>query len=563
MNKVSKKIIILAVLLIVIALTSLFAFTNAANADAGVNEDEISAKLTPIRDKEYGNAVDFTVVGKTVYKNYEYGCITATLGSDNSVMNARDYGGVNYNKTSGKMEFLKTESGDYKLKDMILSRPTESGLEKVWNRLAVKFGSDIEYNKDHALDKIYKKYASMCDAGYNCGIATSELSIWDGEVIKLDFYDGDSKYGFDATNRVHVSTIAYSFLRDDAYVIKDEIFNFYRDAKAGSLSEPITDTFAYTENGVGGTVQAFALGYIFCPEGNGDIIVRAGTRWNFDKEKFEVIQMGYDELTKTDIDDASLADSPYYSGKGFVVEDKYDANGKMIKKGIKTLFYEKYEELINSGFNPGIPDHEGIYYWDTELLKQAYVGSDGTGNAWGRTNMMLILNPYDGKVYAVYGEILNIVDKASHGLGNARSLGYPTSDPKTVEMNGLTYTYQNFYRPYYTEESDSTIYTIKETRQLTRHIVGKTFEDLMAENGKLKPNNPMYFYVVEPWLIAVICVVPVVLAGGGVALYFLVFKKRRKAVAETAGTADNESTGETAGAVANDNLTAAEEKEEK
>ncbi len=527
MNRVSKKTLILAILLIIFAFTSLFAVTSVANADTA-SEAEISAQLKPIREREYGNVVDFTVVGNTVWKNYEYGCITATLGAGNSVMNARDYGGVNYNKATGKTEFLK-ENGEYKLKEMILSRPTEGGLEKVWNKLAAKFGSEVAYNKDYALDKIYRKYVSMCDAGYNCGIATSELSIWDESVIKLDFYDGDSKYGFDATDRVHVTTIAYSFLMDEAYAIKDEIFNFYRDAKAGSLSEPITDTFEYTENGVKGQVQAFALGYIFCPDGTGELVVRAGTRWNFEKEKFEILQLTYDELTKTEINDDSLADSPYYAGKGFVVEDEFDSDGKLIKKGVKTLFYEKYESLIKSGFNPGIPDHEGIYYWDTELLKQAYVGSDGTGNAWGRTNMMLILNPYDGKVYAVYGEILNLVDKASHGLGNARSLGYPMSDPKTVEMNGLTYTYQNFYRPYYTEQSKSTIYTIEETRQLTRHIIGYDFEDLMAQNKKQSANNPMYFYVVEPWAIALICILPVLLAGGAVAVYFLVIKKKKLA----------------------------------
>lgn len=534
MSKVSKKTILLALLTIILAVASLFAVRAIAKADTvDINEAEISAKLTPVRETEYGKFTDFIVVGNTVYKNYEYGCVTATVGAGNSIMNARDYGGVNYNKSSGKMEFLK-ENGEYKLKSMILSRGTENGLDRVWNKLAEKFSSNIAYNTDYALEKIYEKYVKMCEAGYNCGIATDDLSIWDDSVIKLDFYDGDSKYGFDATNRVHVTTIAYSFLVDEAFAIHDEIFNFYKDAKAGSLSEPISDVFDYTENGVDGMVQAFALGYIFCPAGSGDLIVRAGTRWNFDKQEFEIIHLSYDELTKTQINDSSINDSPYYSGKGFYVEDQYDSNGKVTKKGIKTLFYEKYESLIASGFNPGIPDHEGIYYWDAELLKQAYVGSDGSGNAWGRTNMMLILNPYDGQVYAVYGEILNIVDKAAHGLGNARSLGYPMSDPKTMEVNGLTYTYQNFYRPYYTESTDSTIYTIEETKQLTRHVVGTTFEDLIAQNKTLKPNNPMYFYVVEPWLIALICIIPVVLAGAGVAFYFFVFKKKKCAVYESA-----------------------------
>lgn len=540
MLKATKKAVIIALLMILMAITSVFAVTTyIANADGAVNEDEISSKLTPIRDSEYGAAVDFTIVGNTVYKNFENGCVTATLGADNVIMNTRDYGGVNYNKTTGEMEFLKV-GDDYKLKDLILSRPVESGVDKLWEKLSDKFENDmvherIPYDKDHALNKIYEKYAKMCDAGFNCGIATSELSIWDDAVIKVDFYDGDSEYGFDSTNRVHVTTIAYSFLMDDAYVITGQIFNFYKDAKAGSLSEPISDTFDYTEDGVKGKAQAFALGYIFIPEGAGNYVVKAGKRWNSETQKFEILSLTYDELTLTPINDAALEASPLY--KDYKLED-YEENGKKVK-GVKTLFFEKYESLIRSGFNPGIPDHEGIYYWDNRLLKQAYVGSDGTGNAWGRTNMMLILNPVDGKVYAVYGEILNIVDKESHGLGKAAKLGFPVCDPTPTELNGLKYVYQDFYIPSERESEpgkDSTIYCIEGTQQLTRHIEGIKFETLVKQNKVEKPNNPMYFYVLEPVFIVLICCTPVIVAGAAVTVYFSMKKmKKRKAAAAAAG----------------------------
>ena len=529
MLKVHKKILIFVLALLVLAASALI-INLMAHAEADVSS--VSAKLKPVRDTEYGAAGECVIDGNNVYKNYEYGCVTAVLGADNSIMNTRDYGGVNYNKSTKKLEFLK-EGNDYKLKESILSRGVEADVKAVWEQLAYKFDSDVQYNPEYALNKIYEKFAKMCDEGYICGIATDSLSVWDSSVIKLDFYDSECEFGFDATRRVHVTTIAYSFLEDEAYAIHGSVFNFYRDAKAGSLSEPITDQFAYQEKGVNGIVQAFALGYIFDPEGDGDLVVRAGTRWNKDTQKFEILELDYDDLTKTDITQEALDDNPYYGGKGFTVDDQLDANGKVVKEGIKTKFYNKYLALIKSGYNPGLPDHEGIYYWDTELLKQAYVGSDGTGNAWGRTNMMLIMNPEDGEVYMVQGEILNLVDKASHGLGNAKLLGYPTSDEKTQVINGLTYTYQNFIRPYYRTEKESTIYTIENTRQLTRHLVGGTFESLIKDGAVEKANNPMYFYVMEPWLIAVICLIPVVLAGAGAALYIFVFKKRKTAKAES------------------------------
>ncbi len=521
-SKISKKLIILALSLVLLIASAFCAATVFAKAE--VDEDAISSKLKPVRETEYGDYVGLIIDGNKVYKNYVNGCVTAILGEDSAIMNARDYGGVNYNATTKKLEFLK-DGDDYRLKPMILSRGVEGAVRATWSKLAEKFESTVAYNPEYALAKIYEKYAKLCDAGYNCGIATDILSVWDESVIKLDFYDGDSEYGFNANERVHVTTIAYSFLKDEAYAIEGEIFNFYRESKAGSLSEPISDTFEYTENGMKGEVQAFALGYIFRPADGGDITVRAGTRWNDETQKFEILNLDYDELTRTEMDDTAINDSPYYANKGYTMNDVLDDKGNVKKEGIKTKFYNKYLSLIDSGFNPGLPDHEGIFYWDTELLKQSYVGSDGTGNAWGRTNMMLILNPEDGNVYMVQGEILNLVDKAGHGLGTAEKLGYPLSDEKTKVINGLTYTYQNFYRPKFSDYS--AIYTIENKRQLTRHITGGKFEDLISDEGQLKANNPKYFYVMEPWLISLVCVAPVVLAGAAVAVYFFVFKKKR------------------------------------
>ena len=84
----------------------------------------------------------------------------------------------------------------------------------------------------------------------------------------------------------------------------------------------------------------------------------------------------------------------------------------------------------------------------------------------------------------IYGEILNIVDEAGMGLGNADRLGYPLSDPRTAEINGLTYYYQDF--------SEGTIYSIENAPQLTRFVKDKSFAEIIEEKEEIKPNNPSF-----------------------------------------------------------------------
>ena len=439
----------------------------------------ISEGMTPSRKTEYGDKVGGLItIGSKVYQNYTRGYVVADKISDTQVQNKRDFGGKNID-ANGVETYIDME--DY-IKALT---PVSTQVKDIYTYLYGKYGLDVAetvpevYNQQaasHILDKIYDKYKALTEQGYNCGIPTEGLSVWAGEVIKVDFYDGDSEYGF-GDSRTNVSTVAYSFLKDEAFVIEGDIFNFYREAKAGSLAEPITDRFDYSyvdsiqTEGVEGQVQGFAQGYIFCPKDGGDIIVRAGVRWN--GKKFEILELTKEQLTKTEIID--LEGNQYYAGKGLTTEK------------IQDLFYDKYLSLIKSGFNPGIPDHEGIYYWDGYLIKQAYVGSEGDGNAWGRTNMMLIYNPETEQVYMVYDKILNIVDKASHGLGNALSLGYPLGEMQTEEINGLTYYYQDFL--------EGTIYSIENVHQLTRFIKGKTFQQAVADNAKQGggKRNPSFY----------------------------------------------------------------------
>lgn len=435
-------------------------------------DGETVAALTPHRE-EYGSAVGELITladGKTVCQNYEYGYVYAEKTVDGRYSNKRDVGGMNID-SDGRKHFVDMES-------FIINREAEYDVQAVWSKLNNKYGTSVAYDADYALQKIYEEYARLCEKGYNCGIPTDMLSVWDGSVIKLDFYDGDSEYGFESP-RVHVTTIAYSFLKDEAFMISGEFFNFYKEAKAGSLMEPISDPFAYELEGMKGTAQAFAQGLLFMPE-NGDLLVRAGVRYNEESGVFETLEMDFDELTHTEITQPAIEASPFYGGKGLTVEQ------------VQQKFHDKYYDLIDKGFIPGIPDHEGILYWDSMYLKQAYVGSEGTGNAWGRTNMMLMLNPDDMNVYMIYGEILNIVDESAQGLGNAEKLGYPLGDQKTAEVDGLTYYYQDF--------SEGTIYSIENVPQLTRFIKGKTFQDIIDEKGSEQPNNPTFFYKLQTWL---------------------------------------------------------------
>lgn len=421
--------------------------------------------LTPHR-QEYGNAVGDLITlsdGKTVCQNYQYGYVYAELTKDGRYSNKRDVGGMNID-ADGKTHFIE-------MRDFILNRGAEAAVQPIWDKLNNKYGTSVKYDVSYALEKIYDEYQKLCNQGYNCGIPTDSLSVWDGSVIKLDFYDGDSEYGFESP-RVHVTTIAYSFLKDEAYMISGKFFNFYKEAKAGSLMEPISDPFDYELEGMKGTAQAFAQGILFLPEGENELLVRAGVRYNEENGKLETLEIDFDELTKTEIIQPAIDASPFYGNKGLTVFD------------VQQKFHDKYYELIEKGFVPGIPDHEGILYWDSLYLKQAYVGSEGTGNAWGRTNMMLMLNPDDLKVYVIYGEILNIVDEAGMGLGNADRLGYPLSDPKTAELDGLTYYYQDF--------SEGTIYSIENAPQLTRFVKDKSFTEILEEKEEIEPNNPSF-----------------------------------------------------------------------
>lgn len=499
----------------------------SAGLIAHAAEADLSDQLIPVREDEFGEKVGPLLRldgGKTVVQNFERGYVTAELISETQVQNKRDVGGMRMSE-EGKREFLD-------LSDWIKGRGTDPDVRALWNKLAGDYQDNTDdfvprddqalaYNPAHALGKISEEYASLCEQGFNCGIPTDNLSVWDKAVIKLDFYDGDCEYGFENSNRVHVTTIAYSLMKDCAYMITGEIFNFYRNAKAGSLAEPVSDPFEYTLDGKEGLVQTFVRGYIFQPE-KGEIIVRAGMRYNEDANKFESIALDYDDITETEIVQVAIDGNPYYGGKGFTVES------------VKDLFYDKYLDLIDEGFNPGIPDAEGIFYWDSELLKQAYVGSDGTGNAWGRTNMMLILNPDTKEVYKVSGEILNIVDESSQGLGTATKLGYPLFDEKTTEINGLTYTYQDF--------TQGTIYSIENSPQLTRFLKGVTFEGAIKANN-ITPNNPAFFYVLEPWAIALIIAGGVLLIGGGAAAAVLLSRKKKKAAAAAEGNSEQNEEG--------------------
>lgn len=434
--------------------------------------DDTLDALTPHR-QEYGSAVGSLITlsdGKTVCQNYEYGYVYAELTADGRYSNKRDVGGMNIG-ADGKAYFVD-------MKDFILDRGADGNVQIVWDKLNEKYDKNVNYDVSYALDKIYAEYEKLCDMGYNCGIPTDSLSVWDGAVIKLDFYDGDSEYGFESP-RVHVTTIAYSFLKDEAYMITGEFFNFYKEAKAGSLMEPISDPFEYELEGVKGMAQAFAQGILFLPDGDNQLMVRAGVRYNETTGELDALEIDFDELTRTEIIQPAIDASPFYGNKGLTVFD------------VQKKFHDKYYELLDSGFIPGIPDHEGILYWDSLYLKQAYVGSEGTGNAWGRTNMMLMLNPDDLEVYVIYGEILNIVDEAGMGLGNADRLGYPLSDPKTAEVNGYTYFYQDF--------SEGTIYSIENSPQLTRFVKGKNFAEIMEERENIEPNNPPFEKAYDGW----------------------------------------------------------------
>lgn len=464
--KTNIKIKIIAVLVLVMLATAVVVPTVWAAEDASAQ-----AALTPQRE-EYGNAVGSVITladGKTVCQNYKYGYVYAEKTADGRYSNKRDVGGMNIN-AQGEKTFVDMQS-------FILGRGAGFDVQSIWKKLNEKYDKNVAYNAEYALQKIYEEYSKLCEEGYNCGIPTDQLSVWDGAVIKLDFYDGDCEYGFESP-RVHVTTIAYSFLNDQAYMIAGEFFNFYKQAKAGSLMEPISDPFEYTLEGIKGTAQAFAQGLIFVPN-NGDLLVRSGVRFNAETEEFEPLQMEYDELTRTEINQTAIDASPFYGKKGLTVAD------------VQQKFINKYYELIDRGFIPGIPDHEGILYWDSLYLKQAYVGSEGTGNAWGRTNMMLMLNPVDLKVYMIYGEILNIVDESAQGLGNAEKLGYPLGDQKKQEIDGLTYYYQDF--------SEGTIYSIENVPQLTRFIKGKTFAQIIQGKNSQKANNPTFFYSAQSW----------------------------------------------------------------
>lgn len=457
----TRKAIIAGALLLAMMITPLAAFAADAAEEA----------LKPYRE-EYGKAIGEVITladGKTVCRNYEYGYVYAEKTDDGRYSNKRDVGGMNID-ASGKTTFLDMEA-------FILGRGADFDVQSVWNKLNEKYATAVSYDADYALRKIYEEYEKLCAEGYNCGIPTDNLSVWDGSVIKLDFYDGDSEYGFESP-RVHVTTIAYSFLKDKAYMISGEFFNFYKEAKAGSLMEPISDPFAYELEGMPGKAQTFAQGLLFVPD-EGDLLVRAGVRYNEETGKFEALEMDYEELTHTEITQPAIDASPLYGGKGMTVAD------------VQQKFHDKFYDLIDSGFIPGIPDHEGILYWDSLYIKQAYVGSEGTGNAWGRTNMMLMLNPVDMKVYTIYGEILNIIDESAQGLGNAEKLGYPLGDMKTLDVDGLTYYYQDF--------SEGTIYSIENVPQLTRFIKGKTFDQIMADKAAQKPNNPMFYYSIQSW----------------------------------------------------------------
>lgn len=461
-----KKIRIISVFVLLVMVMLPLASTLSFADDISITE-----ALKPHRE-EYGEAVGSVITladGKTVCQNYEYGYVYAEKTADGRYSNKRDVGGMNIDQ-DGVKSFVDMES-------FILNRGADSAVQSIWRKLNDKYEKNIEYNASHALQKIYDEYASLCADGYNCGIPTDNLSVWDEAVIKLDFYDGDSEYGFESP-RVHVTTIAFSFLNNKAYMISGEFFNFYKEAKAGSLMEPISDPFNYELEGMKGKAQAFAQGMLFLPE-NGDLLVRAGVRYNEDTEEFENLDLDFDELTRTEINQTAIDASPFYGRKGLTVAE------------VQQKFHDKFYDLVDNGFIPGIPDHEGILYWDSLYLKQAYVGSEGTGNAWGRTNMMLMLNPDDLKVYMIYGEILNIVDEASQGLGNAEKLGYPLCDQKKVEIAGLTYYYQNF--------SEGCIYSIENIPQLTRFIKGRTFEQIMEEKGEQKPNNPSFNYTFQSW----------------------------------------------------------------
>lgn len=465
--KTNIKIKIIAVLMLAMLAMAVVVPTVWAAEDVVTQE-----ALTPHRKEEYGNAVGNVITladGKTVCQNYQYGYVYAEKTADGRYSNKRDVGGMNIN-AQGERTFVDMQS-------VILGSGAGFDVQGVWNKLNTKYDKNVAYSADYALQKIYNEYSKLCEEGYNCGIPTDQLSVWDGAVIKLDFYDGDNEYGFESP-RVHVTTIAYSFLNDQAYMISGEFFNFYKEAKAGSLMEPISDPFEYTLEGVKGTAQAFAQGLIFVSN-SGDLLVRSGVRFNAETEKFEPLDMDYDELARTEIIQPAIDASPFYGKKGLTVAD------------IQQKFINKYYELLDKGFLPGIPDHEGILYWDSLYLKQAYVGSEGTGNAWGRTNMMLMLNPDDLEVYMIYGEILNIVDESAQGLGNAEKLGYPLGDQKKMEVDGLTYYYQDF--------SEGTIYSIENVPQLTRFIKGKTFAQILEEKGNNKPNNPTFFYSVQSW----------------------------------------------------------------
>lgn len=464
LKKNYKKLIACFVLLV-------WAFIPMFSVAAFADDASEAEALKPHRE-EYGNAVGELITlsdGKTVCQNYEYGYVYAEKTDDGRYSNKRDVGGMNID-ADGKTRFVDMDS-------FILNRGADYDVQTVWNKLNSKYGTNVSYNANYALQKILAEYKKLCNEGYNCGIPTDQLSVWDGSVIKLDFYDGDSEYGFESP-RVHVTTIAYSFLKDQAYMISGEFFNFYKEAKAGSLMEPISDPFEYELEGMNGTAQAFAQGMLFLPE-KGDLLVRAGVRYNEESEKFETLEMDFEELTRTEITQPAIEASPFYGGKDLTVEM------------VQQKFHDKFYDLVEDGFIPGIPDHEGILYWDSMYLKQAYVGSEGTGNAWGRTNMMLMLNPDDLNVYMIYGEILNIVDEAAQGLGNAEKLGYPLSDQKTAEIDGLTYYYQDF--------SEGTIYSIENVPQLTRFIKGKNFDQIIAEKGNTKPNNPTFFYGAQSW----------------------------------------------------------------
>lgn len=456
-------------------------------------------KLTDIGiNKEYfGEETGFSEIVKTngihQFYNYEKGCVYV-FNINGDIRAKWNIGGKNFNSPIAEKDGALTEAEAH-AKAQFVDISSVGAVDKAITESAIlaKLPAGTLFTDVSA--KFVQKYTSLKAVGYNIGLPSSGVKIWDGYIFQ-DFCYGDSTANLFGDRGKRYTGLAYGVSTGDVYALYNGFAaQFERlNQDKSKLGDFISDSGKVVRvKGEDWTVQLFEGGYIRLGADNATT-VNLGKKYDEEKQDFvnvftfsneygakvgDIIEIsggetsyqnfknGYAKVTQVggDFDykyfanrnisadlQVTMVDKEFYLADAMSKKVEVDGNdsiGKIIPdltpakaEAVKTEFLSAVERSVTgSQYGIGLCV-SNIKYWDNFIVLEFKDGDGKFKHDDSRQKMSIVVYNYQTSKAHVVGNYAHL-----WGYSTKNSIGNPSTDVQknvTIKISGKDYTYLEF-----------------------------------------------------------------------------------------------------------------------